>query len=165
MGPVTKKLHRRVFWWKIQKQGMLDAAQHQYDLPLVMRMWTLAVARAYQGGHAEFGPNELLESLQVVDTKTGELSRVTDRTIRSTIEKLVRTNMLSPESNKRCLVVPIDMVDCTAQQVLKPCQAHGHNLSWKIGDGWIDPMELVNDPSVRRRPAAAGDRTWRQEAA
>lgn len=138
-------------WLKIRRSGVGSCAASP-DIGADFRLWLLAVARAGYAGHAVFDPGELLDLLPRIVRSTGEITRYDERSIRKLIGSLVEAELLAPDSNARCLVVPMDVIDGNERSRIH-CPEHRHRDAWHRG-GWVrlGRSGLVAMPDHRERP-------------
>lgn len=94
-NPWTK--HRQSFWQ--EKSG-------SPNLPLWLRVVSLAYGVHRRNGHAPFKPGEVALATAVVDLQTGEIRQPNKHQVSRAIRTAIEYRFLAPESNGRCLVVP-----------------------------------------------------------
>jgi hypothetical protein len=109
------------------------------NLNLEFRIFLAGLGRLSNRGHAAFGRGELAESLPIIDINTSESRTYSDRQIRKKIKVLVIAGLLSPESNARCLVYPVEIISLKTSRGSDLCPEHGTHRSWSNGaNDWVD---------------------------
>ena len=99
------EIHFKGGWLAIGQEAAV-AAGRSPELNFELRIQKLAEGRANRAGHAEFEPGELVQLLEIVDRRSGELRRPNSSTVHRAIKKLVGAGLLLPDSGTRCLVLP-----------------------------------------------------------
>lgn len=107
------------------------------DLPLVMRIWMLAIGRAKPGGHSAFDAGEIRKTLTKVNRRTGEVRSFTPQYLNDALRDGKAAGMFAPGSSLRCIVLPLNALEINLPLSAVPCPVHGHNKSW-LHDRWVD---------------------------
>jgi hypothetical protein len=103
-------------------------AREEIGLRLHMRLFLVGLQRVSNRGHAPFKTGELAELLV---RENG--SSYTDKYIRNEIALLANAGLLSPESNIRCLLYPMELILLkTEKKNAAECPEHGTHSSWSL---------------------------------
>lgn len=89
--------------------ALLLASNHAN--PLSTRIFFMAMARVNLNGHAEFGPGKLIESLPIVEKKTGEIRSPSRQAINAAIKQLKKDGLIAEDSCQRCIHFMYNTVD------------------------------------------------------
>lgn len=142
----------RLPWWKLRRRTALAIGQGYYGSP-DLRLFLVACGRVGPWGHACFEPGELADLLPKVTRATGDLGHYSERALRGFIAELVDAGLLSPASNTRCLVVPIEVLDSQRSVGRITCPEHRCSHVWSTrfnawvatkSDGSFDLEELAS---------------------
>lgn len=142
----------RIIWGKLFRKSAREATEAT-SLGADLRLFLLVSSRAEAGGHACFDDGELVSLLPRLNKTTGELRRYTDRHIRNLISAGVDGGLYAPASNTRCVVLPMHVWKVEVGYRPRPCETHGHNLSWN-GSEWVDPTNLLPSEEQLRQALA-----------
>jgi len=95
-----------------------------------MRLFFLGLQRVSNRGHAPFQVGEIQELLlQKNGNKYGE------KQIRNEIKRLANSELLSTESNIRCLLYPMELISLkTEKKNAAHCPEHGTHSSWSANN-------------------------------
>ena len=108
----------------LKKAGQF--AREADALSLHMRLFFLGLQRVSNRGHAPFKAGEIQQFLQ---TKVG--SPYGEKQIRNEIKRLANGGLISPLSNIRCLVYPMELISLkTEKKNAANCDEHGTHSSW-----------------------------------
>jgi hypothetical protein len=103
-------------------------ARQGNGLRLHMRLFFVGLQRVSNRGHAPFKAGELAE---LMVRKDGSL--YSDKHIRNEIAILANAGLLSPESNIRCLLYPMELILLkTEKKNVAECPEHGTHSSWSL---------------------------------
>jgi hypothetical protein len=100
------------------------------EISLHTRLFFLGLQRVSNRGHAPFQVGEIQELLLQKDgTKYGE------KQIRNEIKRLANSELLSPASNIRCLLYPMELISLkTEKKNAAHCPEHGTHSSWSVNN-------------------------------
>jgi len=91
-----------------------------------MRLFLLGLQRVSNRGHAPFHPQEIQ---QLLKKKDGSL--YDEKQIRNEIKRMATQGVLSPASNIRCLLFPLELISLkTDKKNAANCPEHGTHSSW-----------------------------------
>ena len=109
-----------------------------------MRLFLVGLGRVSNKGHAPFKKGELQQIMVRPGGSTFE-----ERHIRNEIARLVKSNMLAPVSNIRCLLYPTELLVLTTEKKnVATCPEHGTHSSWSaLNNEWV-PDYLPQVPRV-----------------
>jgi hypothetical protein len=108
----------------LMKSGEL--AREISTLSLHMRLFLLGLQRVSNRGHAPFHPQEIQ---QLLKKKDGSL--YDEKQIRNEIRRMASQGVLSPASNIRCLLFPMELISLkTDKKNAANCPEHGTHSSW-----------------------------------
>ncbi len=125
-------------WAKLQRRDPRRIAAEAIRLPLHLRVFLLATARAAPGGHAVFDTGEVARTLARVHASTGELlSPYSGRQLRRAVGELVDAGLLAPGSrlpaaSRGCLWLPVNVLDIGGGKGVR-CHVHRHDHAWVGG--------------------------------
>ncbi|MDN4175575.1 hypothetical protein QWY28_21610 [Nocardioides sp. SOB77] len=123
-------------WWQLRRGAAGDIGRGMFGSP-DLRLWMLAASRVGGYGHACFDPGELATLLPKVVHRTGEVETYSERNLRRFIARLVDAGALSPASNTRCLVIPIEILDAPLAAPRVSCPEHRCRHVWSTRlQGW-----------------------------
>jgi hypothetical protein len=105
-------------WLKVYQMPW-DSRISDRDLPMWLRIYCIAFARAEPNLHANFQPGELAKMLG--QEKSGELRPVHRANLRREIRTAVQKGYLADGSTARCLLLPASDVGCNLSGKWKPC--------------------------------------------
>lgn len=150
--PFTDHTSDEIFGRVYLKQAG-EIAREQLGLRLHMRLFLLGLQRVSNRGHAPFRAGEIS---QLIIREDGV--RYTDKHIRNEIQILSKAGLLSPESNIRCLLFPMELIGLkTDKKNAAECPEHGTHSSWSMHNkDWAPdspPGQSVGEvtvPSVER---------------
>jgi hypothetical protein len=89
--------------WAAHSQEAWNQRAKNHDLPMWLRVASLAFGHHRRNGHANFAPGDLKKILAVLDEKTGELRP--NANVSRSIKEAVGYGLLTPASQTTCLVV------------------------------------------------------------
>lgn len=105
-----------------------EIAREQMGLRLHMRLFLLGLQRVSNRGHAPFRAGEISELIVRQDGV-----RYSEKHIRNEIQLLANARLLSPESNVRCLLYPMELIGLrTDKKNAAECPEHGTHSSWSL---------------------------------
>ncbi|MFD3654239.1 hypothetical protein [Streptomyces sp. NPDC058620] len=130
------------------KRGAENAASSA-SLGADFRLFLLVTSRAGAGGHASFAAGEIVEALPKYNRTSGEIGIFGEKYLRNLIMAGVDAGLYAPGSSTQCIVLPMGVYDIGAKYKARPCQIHGHNMSY-LG-GWIDTEEMERTLGERVR--------------
>ncbi len=118
------------------------------DISLHMRLFLLGLRRVSNRGHAPFQPGEIQKLLLQKDGTT-----YVEKQIRNEIKRLAASGLLSPESNIRCLLYPMELISLkTEKKNAAQCPEHGTHRSWSVhNNDWATdypPLVVVEEEIV-----------------
>ena len=100
------------------------------ELSLHMRLFLLGLQRVSNRGHAPFQSGEIQKLLV---QKDGTI--YVEKQIRNEIKRLAASKLLSPESNIRCLLYPMELISLkTEKKNAAQCPEHGTHSSWSANN-------------------------------
>ena len=103
-----------------------NLSRESLEISLHMRLFLLGVQRVSNRGHAPFQPGEIQRLLLQKDGTT-----YVEKQIRNEIKRLATSKLLSPESNIRCLLYPMELISLkTEKKNAAQCPEHGTHSSW-----------------------------------
>ena len=128
-----------------------ELAREQFGLRLHMRLFLLGLQRVSNRGHAPFRAGEIAE---LMVRKEG--IPYSEKHIRNEIQLLANAGLLSPESNIRCLLYPMELISLkTDKKNAAECPEHGTHSSWSLhNNDWAPDsppshsVEEVTVPSI-----------------
>ena len=101
-------------------------ARESDSLSLHMRLFFLGLQRVSNRGHAPFKAGEIQQLLQ---SKVGR--PYGEKQIRNEIKRLTKDGLISPLSNIRCLLYPMELISLkTEKKNAAKCDEHGTHSSW-----------------------------------
>jgi hypothetical protein len=120
-------------WAKFSLANSGRLARSGQELSLHMRLFLVGLGRVSNKGHAPFKKGELQ---QIMARPNGYAFE--ERHIRNEIARLVRSNMLAPVSNIRCLLYPMELIVLTTEKKnVETCPEHGTHRSWSaLNNDW-----------------------------
>jgi hypothetical protein len=113
-----------------------------------MRLFLLGLQRVSNRGHAPFQAREIQ---QILRKKDG--SQYDEKQIRNEIRRLASEGLISPASNIRCLLYPMELIVLkTDKKNAANCPEHGTHSSWSgINNHWASdypPVGVVEEAIV-----------------
>jgi len=103
-----------------------EVSRKQFNLSTDFRLFLLGLQRMSNKGHAVFLPGEIVSLVKHTPDKP-----YSERYLRTQIQVLVNAKLLSPESNIRCLVYPMEVISLKTDKKMTPlCPEHGTHSSW-----------------------------------
>jgi hypothetical protein len=131
-------------WAKFALANSGRLARGGEDLSLHMRLFLVGLGRVSNRGHAHFESGEIRQILMANDG-----TPFTNRHIRNEIARLIKSNLLAPVSNIRCLLYPRELIVLTTEKKnAATCQEHGTHSSWSsLNNDWA-PDYLPEVPKV-----------------
>jgi hypothetical protein len=123
-------------------------ARESIDISLHMRLFLLGLQRVSNRGHAPFQAGEIQKLLFKKDGTT-----YVEKQIRNEIKRLATSEFLSPESNIRCLLYPMELISLkTDKKNAAQCPEHGTHASWSGNNNqWASdypPLGVVEEEIV-----------------
>ena len=117
-----------------------------------MRIFNLGLGRLSNRGHAPFLAKEIEELLRKSDGNS-----YTSKHIGNEIDRLALSGYLSPRSNIRCLVYPMELIGLkTDKKNAAICTQHGTHSSWSASNNDWAP-DYLPETSVRELIIPADD--------
>jgi hypothetical protein len=109
-------------------------AREKTTLSTDFRLFFLGLQRVSNRGHSPFLPGEIS---RLLPRKNGV--NYSPRYINNQIRVLINGGLLSPASNSRCLVYPMELINLkTDKKQVAICPEHGTHSSWSIyNDDWV----------------------------
>lgn len=117
-------------WTKHYQMGWENRAANP-DLPLWLRIVSLAYGRHEANGHANFPRGSLAVILGTQPTDDAPFKRRDRGTIRNAIATAVRYGLLAEGSCSECLAVPSRVIEGPLGNAYKPCAVHEHKEDLK----------------------------------
>ena len=122
-------------------------ARESDSLSLHMRLFFLGLQRVSNRGHAPFKAGEIQQLLQ---SKVGR--PYGEKQIRNEIKRLTKDGLISPLSNIRCLLYPLELISLkTEKKNAAKCDEHGTHSSWSASNrDWATdyPLEVINSEVI-----------------
>jgi hypothetical protein len=130
----------------LMKSG--EIAREISSLSLHMRLFLLGLQRVSNRGHAPFQSQEIQQLLKKKDGTPYD-----ERQIRNEISRMATQGVLSPASNIRCLLFPMELISLkTDKKNAAKCPEHGTHSSWSgYNNDWASdypPVGVVEEAIV-----------------
>ena len=125
-----------------------NLSRESVEISLQLRLFLLGLQRVSNRGHAPFHAGEIQELLLQRDG-----TKYVEKQIRNEIKRLANSELLSSESNIRCLLYPMELISLkTEKKNAAHCPEHGTHSSWSANNNDWAPdyplQEVVEDTLV-----------------
>ena len=110
-----------------------NLSRESVEISLHLRLFLLGLQRVSNRGHAPFHAGEIQELLLQKDG-----TKYVEKQIRNEIKRLANSELLSSESNIRCLLYPMELISLkTEKKNAAHCPEHGTHSSWSaLNNDW-----------------------------
>ena len=138
-------------------------ARESDSLSLHMRLFFLGLQRISNRGHAPFKAGEIQQLLQ---SKVGR--PYGEKQIRNEIKRLTKDGLISPLSNIRCLLYPMELISLkTEKKNAAKCDEHGTHSSWSgYNNDWAPdylPEAPMVEPIIPQIPVGDDISEWHSD--
>ena len=131
-------------WGRMYLKLVGTIAREKTKLSTDFRLFFLGLQRVSNRGHSPFLPGEIS---RLLPRKNGV--NYSPRHINNQIRVLINGGLLSPASNSRCLVYPMELINLkTDKQQVAICPEHGTHSSWSASNNDWAP-DYLPESSIR----------------
>ena len=136
-------------WGRMYLKLVGTIAREKTTLSTDFRLFFLGLQRVSNRGHSPFLPGEIS---RLLPRKNGV--NYSPRYINNQIRVLINSGLLSPASNSRCLVYPMELINLkTDKKQVAICPEHGTHSSWSsLNNDWATDYPPRPQESVVTQP-------------